>query len=68
MAYVANDVVLIILRVLAGLDDRRYISVAVCFAAFPMNDADGFANWRRMKLCQGTAQGGDKGRLFISRC
>lgn len=55
MAYAANDVVLIILRVLASLDDRRYISVAVCFAAFPMNDAYGFANRRRMKFRQGTA-------------
>lgn len=57
MAYAANDVVLVVLWILASLDDRRYISVVVCFAAFLMNDAYGFVNWRRMKRRQSTAQG-----------
>lgn len=55
LAYAANDVVLIILRTLASLDESRYISVTVCFAAFLMNDLYGFINWRRIKARQGAA-------------
>lgn len=47
--YAANDVVLIILWVLASIADTRYISVVVCFAAFLINDIYGFLNWRKMK-------------------
>ncbi len=55
LAYAVNDVVLIILRTLASLDESRYISVTVCFAAFLMNDLYGFINWRRIKARQGAA-------------
>ena len=34
LAYAANDVVLIVLWVMAALSEVRYISVAVCFVAF----------------------------------
>ncbi len=47
-AYALNDVVLIILWVLASFENASYISVAVCFAAFLVNDLYGFINWRRM--------------------
>ena len=47
-AYAANDVVLIVLWGLASVQDMRYISVLVCFAAFLANDLYGFVNWRRM--------------------
>ena len=49
LGYAANDVVLIILWVLASIADARYISVVVCFAAFLINDIYGFLNWRKMK-------------------
>lgn len=49
LAYAANDLVLIVLWVLAGLTDTRYISVVVCFAAFLVNDIYGFVSWQRMK-------------------
>ncbi len=49
LGYAANDVVLIILWVLASITDARYISVVVCFAAFLVNDIYGFLNWRKMK-------------------
>ena len=49
LGYAANDVVLIILWVLASITDARYISVVVCFAAFLVNDMYGFLNWRKMK-------------------
>ena len=49
LGYAANDVVLIVLWILASIADARYISVVVCFAAFLVNDIYGFLNWRRMK-------------------
>ena len=52
LAYAANDVVLIVLWVLASLTDIRYISVAVCFVAFLFNDIYGYVSWRRMKKRQ----------------
>lgn len=52
LAYAANDIVLIVLWVLASLDDARYISVVICFAAFLVNDLYGFLSWRRMKARQ----------------
>ena len=49
LGYAANDVVLIVLWVLASITDARYISVVVCFAAFLINDIYGFINWSKMK-------------------
>lgn len=49
LGYAANDVVLIILWILASITDARYISVVVCFAAFLINDIYGFLSWRKMK-------------------
>lgn len=48
LAYAANDIVLIVLWVLAGLEDMHYISVVVCFVVFLVNDLYGFVSWRRM--------------------
>ena len=52
LAYAANDVVLIVLWILASLSDARYISVVVCFVAFLFNDIYGFLSWQRMKTRQ----------------
>lgn len=52
LAYAANDIVLIILWVLASLSDVCYISVVVCFVAFLFNDIYGFISWQKMKLRQ----------------
>ena len=52
LAYASNDVVLIILWVLASVVDARYLSVVVCFAAFLVNDLYGFFSWQRMKRRQ----------------
>ena len=49
VAYAANDVVLIVLWVLASLSDVKYISVVVCFVAFLVNDIYGFINWKKME-------------------
>lgn len=47
-AYAANDIVLIVLWILAAMKDISYTSVVMCFAAFLANDIYGFINWRRM--------------------
>lgn len=52
LAYAANDVVLIILWVMASICDSKYVSVVVCFAAFFVNDIYGYMSWRRMKTRQ----------------
>lgn len=52
LAYAANDLVLIVLWVLASLCDVRYISVVVCFVAFFANDIYGYLSWQKMKKRQ----------------
>ena len=49
LAYATNDIVLIVLWVLASLQDIRYLSVVVCFVAFLANDIYGFISWQKMK-------------------
>lgn len=51
-AYAANDIVLIVLWVLASVQDIKYISVVVCFAAFLANDIYGFGSWKKMEKRQ----------------
>ncbi|MBQ7936328.1 MAG: nicotinamide mononucleotide transporter [Clostridia bacterium] len=52
LAYAANDVVLIILWILASVADPAYIPMVVCFLMFLFNDVYGFYNWRRMRRRQ----------------
>lgn len=52
LAYAANDIVLIILWVMASLYDVRYVSVVVCFVAFFANDIYGYLSWQKMKKRQ----------------
>lgn len=52
LAYATNDIVLIILWILASIYDVRYISVVVCFVAFLANDLYGFISWQKMKIRQ----------------
>lgn len=52
IAYAANDIVLIVLWLLASTEDIRYFSVVVCFAAFLVNDVYGFLSWRKMEKRQ----------------
>ncbi len=48
LAYAANDIVLIFLWILAGIDDISYLPVAVCFFAFLANDIYGYINWKKL--------------------
>ncbi len=52
IAYAVNDIILIVLWLLASLYDVRYISVVVCFAAFFANDIYGYISWQKMKIKQ----------------
>lgn len=54
LAYAANDIVLIVLWILASFENTRYLSVVVCFVAFLFNDVYGFVNWERIKKRQGS--------------
>ncbi|MBQ2661423.1 MAG: nicotinamide mononucleotide transporter [Clostridia bacterium] len=56
LAYAANDIVLIILWILASLYDARYISVVVCFIVFFVNDIYGYISWQKMKKRQTTVK------------
>ncbi len=48
LAYASNDIVLIVLWVLASFKDISYISVVICFVVFLVNDLYGFISWLRM--------------------
>ena len=50
--YSLNDIVLIILWVLATLDNPVYYSMILCFVIFLINDLYGFHSWRRMRRRQ----------------
>ena len=49
IGYCVNDIVLIVLWVLASIEDTAYIPMIFCFIMFFANDIYGFINWRRMK-------------------
>ncbi len=48
IAYAVNDIVLIVLWMLATVKDITYISVVMCFVAFLINDIYGFISWNKM--------------------
>ena len=53
LGYATNDIVLIVLWILATKEDISYISVVVCFFVFLFNDLYGFLNWLKMQKRQG---------------
>lgn len=48
LGYAANDVVLIVLWIMASIDNPSYVPMIFCFVMFLANDIYGFVNWRRM--------------------
>lgn len=52
LAYAANDVVLIVLWILAAMVDFTCLPMVLCFVMFLVNDLYGFVNWRRMRARQ----------------
>lgn len=47
LGYASNDLVLIVLWILASLESPEYIPVAVNFAIFFLNDMYGFIRWKK---------------------
>ncbi|MGN1341375.1 MAG: nicotinamide riboside transporter PnuC [Oscillospiraceae bacterium] len=52
LAYAANDIVLIVLWLLASMENISDLPMVFCFAAFLANDIYGFINWRRIRKTQ----------------
>lgn len=52
IAYGANDIVLIVLWVLATLKNKEYLPMCICFVIFLINDIYGFINWLKIKKSQ----------------
>lgn len=52
IGYSANDIVLIILWVLASIENPSYIPMIMCFVMFLANDIYGFISWKRMEKNQ----------------
>lgn len=49
LAYAFNDLVLIVLWIMASITDISYLSVVICFVVFLVNDMYGFVSWKRME-------------------
>ena len=52
IAYAGNDVVLIILWILASIEDSAYLPMVLCFLMFLVNDMYGFVSWKRREIKQ----------------
>lgn len=52
LAYASNDIVLIVMWIMAAFEDISYISVIICFIAFLINDLYGYINWKKMQKRQ----------------
>lgn len=50
LGYASNDVVLIVLWLLAALEDPAYLPVVVNFAIFLLNDLYGFFSWKKREM------------------
>lgn len=55
-AYGANDIVLIILWVMATMENLSYLPMIICFVMFLCNDLYGYFNWTRMRKSQSINQ------------
>ncbi|MBQ8783194.1 MAG: nicotinamide mononucleotide transporter [Clostridia bacterium] len=56
LTYAANDVVLIVLWIMATIQNISYLSVIICFVMFLINDLYGFISWQKMKKRQNYCQ------------
>ena len=52
LAYAFNDIVLIVLWILATLKGASYLSVIICFVVFLANDLYGFVSWLKIQKRQ----------------
>ena len=49
IAYTANDIVLIVMWIMAAVEDISYLPMIFCFVMFLANDLYGFWHWRKMR-------------------
>ncbi len=49
LGYAANDLVLVILWIIAAKQDMNSVSMVICFLVFFINDMYGFINWKKME-------------------
>ena len=56
LAYAANDVVLIVLWILASMEQISYVPMIVCFGMFLINDFYGFFSWKVREKKQRTSK------------
>ncbi len=49
LGYAANDIVLIILWIMATLEELSYLPMVICFVMFFFNDIYGYYNWKKMR-------------------
>lgn len=54
VAYASNDVVLIILWIMAAVQDIQYFPMIICFIIFFINDLYGFISWQKRKKRKGS--------------
>ncbi len=52
LAYACNDVVLVLLWILASLVSLENLSMVLCFSIFLVNDIYAYVNWKRMRKRQ----------------
>ena len=52
LAYAMNDIILIIMWILASFDNISYVPMVVCFVIFLVNDTYGFINWNILEKKQ----------------
>ena len=52
VAYACNDIVLIVLWIMASVRDISYLPMIMCFVIFFINDIYGFVSWKKMKVRQ----------------
>ncbi|MFV0520672.1 MAG: nicotinamide riboside transporter PnuC [Lachnospirales bacterium] len=49
IAYVLNDLILIVLWIYASFTDLQYVNMVICFIVFIVNDIYGYISWQSMK-------------------
>lgn len=52
LAYGANDIILIVLWVMASIENTAYLPMVMCFVMFFVNDMYGFYSWQKRKKLQ----------------
>lgn len=52
LGYAANDIVLIVLWVMATMENMSYLPMVICFVMFFVNDLYGYHNWKKMRKIQ----------------